>query len=61
MRTGINQEWRHKWRTIQFCLIVDEFGIEYVGKQHADQLATILKNTTTSPKIGRAGNILVLI
>ena len=35
--------WRHKWRPIQFCLIVDDFGVEYVGKQHSDHLATILK------------------
>ena len=24
-------------------LVVDDFGVEYVGKQHADHLATILK------------------
>jgi len=24
--------WRHKWRPIQFVLIVDDFGVEYVGK-----------------------------
>ena len=35
--------WRHKWRPIQFCLIVDDFGVEYVGKEHAYHLATILK------------------
>ena len=35
--------WRHKWRPIQFCLVVDDFGVEYVGKQHADHLATIFK------------------
>ena len=23
--------WQHKWRPIQFFLIVDDFGIEYVG------------------------------
>ena len=23
--------WRYKWRPIQFSLIVDDFGIEYVG------------------------------
>ena len=34
---------RQKWRPIQFCLIVDDFGVEYVGKQHAYHLATILK------------------
>ena len=35
--------WRHKWRPIQSCLIVDDFGVEYVGKKHADHLDTILK------------------
>ena len=35
--------WQHKWRTIKFCLIVDDFGVEYIGKQHADHLATTLK------------------
>ena len=33
--------WRHKWIPIQFCLVVDDFGFEYVGKQHAEHLATI--------------------
>ena len=23
--------WRHNWRPIPFCLIVDDFGIEYVN------------------------------
>ena len=35
--------WRHKWRPIQSCLVVDDFGVEYVGKQHAEHLATIFK------------------
>jgi hypothetical protein len=26
--------WCHKWRPIQFYLIVDNFGIEYVGLDH---------------------------
>ena len=34
--------WRHKWRPILFCLIVDDFGIKYVGKRHADHLQDIL-------------------
>ena len=34
--------WRHKWQPIQFCLIVDDFRVEYVGKKHADHLETIL-------------------
>ena len=34
--------WRHKWCPILFCLIVDDFGIEYVDKCHADHLNDIL-------------------
>ena len=35
--------WRHKWRPIQFLLIVDDFGIEYASKQHALYLLKILE------------------
>ena len=35
--------WRHKWRSIQFLLILDNFGIKYVGKQHALHLLKILE------------------
>ena len=35
--------WRHKWRPIQFCLIVDDFGVEYVGIEHFNHLLTLLK------------------
>ena len=34
--------WRHKWRPILLCLIVDDFGIEYVGKRHINHLRNIL-------------------
>ena len=30
--------WKHTWRPIQFYLIVDDFGIEYVGGKHAHLL-----------------------
>ena len=53
--------WRHKWRPIQFCLVVDDFGFEYVGKQHAEHLATILKNIIISQKIGKVRSMLSLI
>ena len=37
--------WRHKWRPILFCLIVDDFGIEYSDKRHANHLRnTLLKH-----------------
>ena len=34
--------WRHKWRPIMFVLIVDDFGIEYVGDHHLHHLRTVL-------------------
>ena len=35
--------WRHKWRPVLFSLIVDDFGVEYVGKRHTDHLLNALK------------------
>ena len=35
--------WRHKWRPLQFCLIVDDFGIEFVGIEHFNFLVDLLK------------------
>ena len=35
--------WRHKWIPIQFMLIVDDFGVEYVRRKHSDHLALVLK------------------
>lgn len=35
--------WTHKWRPIQFSLVVDDFGIKYVGEENLLHLTTILK------------------
>jgi hypothetical protein len=35
--------WRHKWRPVLFILIVDDFGIEYVDKVHAEHLLAALR------------------
>ena len=35
--------WTHKWRPILFTLCVDNFGVKYVGQQHADYLMAALK------------------
>jgi hypothetical protein len=35
--------WHHKWRPIQFCLIVDDFGVEYAGLQHFNHLRDVIK------------------
>jgi hypothetical protein len=34
--------WLHKTRTIAFSLIVDDFTVKYVGKQHTDHLRDAL-------------------
>ena len=39
--------WHHKWRPIMFVLIVDDFGIKYVGKNHIHHLRTVLTNHYT--------------
>jgi hypothetical protein len=37
--------WLHKTRPISFSLVVDDFAVKYVGKQHADHLRNaLLKN-----------------
>ena len=35
--------WRHQWRPITFVLVVDDFGVKFKGKQHAQHLAAALK------------------
>ena len=35
--------WHHKCQPVLFSLIVDDFGVEYVGKHHADHLINTLK------------------
>ena len=39
--------WHHKWLLIMFLLIVDYFGIEYVGDNHLHHLRTVLANHYT--------------
>ena len=34
--------WKHKRRPVQFSLIVDDFRVKYVGKEHIDYLITSL-------------------
>jgi hypothetical protein len=38
--------WRHTTRPITFLLVVDNFGVNYVGKEHADHLINCLKMET---------------
>jgi hypothetical protein len=35
--------WTHDWRPITFSLVVDDFGVKYVGEEHAQHLVNVLK------------------
>ena len=35
--------WTHEWRPIQFTLVVDDFGVKYVGEEHAHHLCQVLR------------------
>ena len=35
--------WRHDWRPICFSLLVDDFGVKYVGEEHAQHLLSVLR------------------
>jgi hypothetical protein len=39
--------WRHVPRPIQFTLVVDEFGVQYVGKEYAQHLIDALEADCT--------------
>jgi hypothetical protein len=35
--------WKHKTRPMQFTLVVDDFGVKYVGREHAEHLKQVLE------------------
>lgn len=37
--------WTHSFRPIQFTLVVDDFGIKYVGTEHANHLISALQDS----------------
>ena len=46
----LNSKGTHKWHPISFSLCVDDFSMEYNGKQHADHLVAVLKENYTISK-----------
>ena len=44
---------RHKWRPIKFSLVVDDFVVKYVGKQHAYQLIMTYKSIIKYQQTGK--------
>ena len=37
--------WTHKWRPVSFTLCDDNFGVNYVGKEHANHLIYVLQES----------------
>ena len=35
--------WSHEWRPVQFSLVVDDFGVKCIGREHADHLIGVIK------------------
>ena len=41
--THIRGLWQNKWCHMLFSLVVDDFGVKYVGKEHPDHLISAIK------------------
>jgi hypothetical protein len=41
--THAHSLWTHDTRPISFSLVVDDFGVKYVGREHAEHLMTCIK------------------
>jgi hypothetical protein len=39
--------WTHEWRPITFSLIVDHFGVKYIGEEHAQHLLQMVQKYYT--------------
>jgi hypothetical protein len=46
--------WKHDTRPISFSLVVDDLGVKYVGREHAEHLMECIKKNITFPATGKA-------
>jgi hypothetical protein len=46
--------WKHDTHPISFSLLVDNFGVKYVGREHAEHLKECIKKIITFPATGKA-------
>jgi hypothetical protein len=46
--------WKHNTRPISFLLVVDYFGVKYVGREQAEHLIKCIKKIMTFPVTGKA-------
>ena len=49
--------WYHKTRPISFTLVVDNFGVKYIGKEHVDHLILCLKQSKYKLSEDWTGNL----
>ena len=45
--------WKHKSRPINFTLLVDDFGVKYLGKEHALHLKSAMQKIQGNHRLGR--------
>ena len=45
--------WKHNSLPINFTLVVDYFGVKYLGKEHALHLKAALEKNTRQPQTGK--------
>jgi uncharacterized protein YgfB (UPF0149 family) len=53
--------WQHKWQPVIFALIVDDFGVQYTSRQHAEHLQAALSELMKSPLTGQDQHFHLLI
>jgi hypothetical protein len=46
--------WKHSTRPISFSLVVDDFGVKYAGREHAEHLIECIKQIIKFPATGKA-------
>jgi hypothetical protein len=49
--------WKHKTRPIMFALVVDDFGIQYMGKDHAQHLIASLRQDYEAVTVDWTGSL----
>ena len=48
--------YKHVWRPVTFTLVVDDFGVKFVGDQHANHLKSTLEKYYDITEIGAVVN-----
>jgi len=49
--------WKHKCRPVQFTLVIDDFGVKYVGQEHAEHLCDALRASGYKIETDRKGEL----